>query len=81
MCVCVCVCVLLNFSEFDKMIKISGKVDKSKTDNRFSWNILFFIHGRTFLDGTFFEFFDILAIEEIDEIMVNVKRYKERERV
>ena len=35
---------------YTNMIKISGKVDKSNTYNRFSSNILFFIHGRTFSD-------------------------------
>ena len=32
------------------MIKISGKVDKSKNYNRFSSDISFFIQGRTFSD-------------------------------
>ena len=38
---------MVDFGESDKMIKISGKVDKSKTYNEFSSNILFFIHGRS----------------------------------
>ena len=33
---------MIDFGESDKMIKISGKVDKSDTYNGFS-NILFFI--------------------------------------
>ena len=36
---------MVDFDESDKMIKISGKVDKSNTYNRFSSNIFFFIHG------------------------------------
>ena len=30
---------MVGFGEFDKMIKISGKVDKSNTYNSFSGNI------------------------------------------
>ena len=40
---------MVDFDESDKIIKISGKVDKSNTYNGFSNNILFFIHGRTLL--------------------------------
>ena len=41
---------MVDFAESDKMIKISGKVDKSNTYNRFSGYISFFIHGRTSSD-------------------------------
>ena len=37
---------------FDKMIKISGKMDKSDTDKEFSSDILFFI--QEFLQTNFF---------------------------
>ena len=37
---------MVDFGESDKMIKISGQVDKSNTYNGFSDNISFFIHGR-----------------------------------
>ena len=44
MCVCVCVCgERVDSGESDKMIKISGEVDKSDTYNGFS-DISFFIH-------------------------------------
>ena len=46
------------------IIKISGKVDES---NAFTSNISFFILGRTSPDKIFMEFFNILAIEEIDK--------------
>ena len=35
---------MVDFGESDKVIKVSGKVDKSKTSNGFSGNISFFIH-------------------------------------
>ena len=38
---------MIDFGKSDKMIKISGKVDKPNTYNRFSNDILFFIQGRT----------------------------------
>ena len=38
---------MVDFSESDKMIKISVKVDKSNTYNWFSSNISFFIQGET----------------------------------
>ena len=41
---------MVDFGESDKIIKISGKVDKSNTYNRFSSNISFFIQGRTSSD-------------------------------
>ena len=34
---------MVDLGESDKMIKISGKVDKSNTYNEFNHNILFFI--------------------------------------
>ena len=34
---------MVDFGEFDKMIKTSGKMDKSDTYNGFSSNISFFI--------------------------------------
>ena len=37
---------MVDFGESDKMIEISGKLDKSNT-NKFRSNISFFIHGRT----------------------------------
>ena len=59
MCVCVCVCVCV--------IKISGNIYKV-----FNGNILFFIDRRTSSNKIFFVFFYILAIEEIDKIMVKM---------
>ena len=41
---------MVDFVESDKEVKISGKVDKSSTYNRFSGNISFFIHRRTSSD-------------------------------
>ena len=38
---------MVDFGESDKMIKISGKVDKSNTFNGFSGNISFFINRKT----------------------------------
>ena len=38
---------MVDLSESDYMIKISGKMDKSDTYNSFSGNISFFIHRRT----------------------------------
>ena len=38
---------MLNFGESDKLIKISGKEDKSNTYKEVSDNILFFIHRKT----------------------------------
>ena len=52
LCVCVCVCVyiyiyiyceMVDFGESKKKIKISEKMNKSETYNRFSSNISFFI--------------------------------------
>ena len=40
----------VDFGESDKIVKISGKVDKSNTYNVFSSNISFFIQGRTSSD-------------------------------
>ena len=40
----------VDFSRYDNMIKISGKVDKSNTYNGFSCIISFFIQGRTSSD-------------------------------
>ena len=46
---------MVHFVESDTAIKISGKVDKSNTFNRFSRNILFFIYWRKkFLQKRFF---------------------------
>ena len=52
-CVCVCVCEyiyicgeLVDFGQSEKMIKISGHVDKSNTYNGFSSKIYFLIQGR-----------------------------------
>ena len=45
-CVCVCVCVcgeMVDFGKSDKMIKISGKVNKPHTNNGFSIGISLFI--------------------------------------
>ena len=36
---------MIDFGKSDEMIKINGKVDKSKTYNRFNRNISFFIPG------------------------------------
>ena len=72
---------MVDFSESYKMIKISGKVDKSNTYNGFNNSISFFINRRTSSEKTFFEFFYILAIEKIDKLIENVNRYKEREKV
>ena len=38
---------MVDFGKSDKMIKISGKVDKPNTYNGFSRDISFFILGRT----------------------------------
>ena len=38
---------MVAFGESNKTIKISGKMDKSKTYNKFSSDISFFIQGRT----------------------------------
>ena len=38
---------MIYFGKSDKMIKISGKVDKPNTYNGFSSNISLFIKGRT----------------------------------
>ena len=44
MCVCVCVCgETLDYGEYDKIMKISGKVDKSDTHKGSHSNISFFI--------------------------------------
>ena len=51
------------------------------TYNWFSGNISFFIHKKASPELAFFAFFYFLAIEEIDKLMVNVKRFKGRERV
>ena len=56
-------------------------MDKSNTYIMFTGNISFFIYKRTLSDETFFEFFYILAVEEIDKLMENVKRYNRRKRV
>ena len=53
------------------MIKIDVKGDKPNTYNGFRNNISFFIQERTSSDKNF-EFFYILAIEEIDEIIVKM---------
>ena len=45
----VCIWKIKDLCESDKMIKISGKVDKSDSYNEFSDNISFFIH-KTFSD-------------------------------
>ena len=37
---------MVDFSISDKMTKISGKVDKPNSYNRFSSDILFFTQGR-----------------------------------
>ena len=61
--VCVCVCVyiyiythihgeMVDFGETDKMIKISGKMDKSDSYKEFSIDISFFI--QEFLQTKFF---------------------------
>ena len=41
---------MVDFEKSDKMIKISGNVDKPNTYNVFSGNISFFILGRTSSD-------------------------------
>ena len=41
---------MVDIGESYKMIRISGKVNKSNTYNRFCSNISFFIHGRTSSD-------------------------------
>ena len=51
--VCVCVCAreeMVDFGEPEKMIKMSGKVNKRYTYNGFSGNISFIIHRRTSSD-------------------------------
>ena len=44
---------MLDFGKFEKMIKISGKVDKRKTYNLFSCGFSLFIPGRTSSDYNF----------------------------
>ena len=41
---------MVDFGEPDKMIKISGSVDKSNCYNGFSSNISLFIQGTTYSD-------------------------------
>ena len=41
---------MVDLGKSENMIKISGKVDKSKTYSGFNGNISFFIHGRTSSD-------------------------------
>ena len=69
---------MLDFGESGKMIKISGKENKSKIYNGFNGNISFFINKKTSSDETFFMFFYILGI---DETRGNLKRYKGGKRV
>ena len=58
---------MVDSDEFDKMIRISGKIDKWDTYNGFSSNISFFI--QEFLRTKHFLLvFYIQAIEEIDKI-------------
>ena len=66
---------MVDFGESDKVIKIKGKVVKSNTYSGFSRNISFFIN-RTLSEKIYFVFMYILAIEEKDKRMGNVKRYK-----
>ena len=40
---------MVDFGKSDKMIKISGKVDKWNTYNGFSWNVSFFIQSEKVL--------------------------------
>ena len=61
---------MVHFGESDKMIKISGKVDKWNTYNEFGSNISFF--KEELLQTNFFEFYYISAIEERDKIMVKM---------
>ena len=63
---------MVDFSKSDKMIKISRKVDKPSIYNGFSSNITFFIQRRTFSTKKCYEFFYILAIEEMNEITVKI---------
>ena len=53
------------------MIKINGKVDKLKTYNGFSSNFVLYSR-KNFFRLKFFEFFYILAIEEINKMMVKM---------
>ena len=41
---------MVDFGKSDKMIKISGKLDKPNTYNGFSCDISFFNQGRTYSD-------------------------------
>ena len=52
---------MVDFGESDKMIKISGKVDKSNTYNGFNGNISFFVNRRTLSD--FIESSEVLLIK------------------
>ena len=47
---------MVDFGKSDKMIRISGKVDKSNPYNWFSSYISFFIQGKTSSDKTFLSF-------------------------
>ena len=41
---------MVDFGEFNEMIKISGKIDKSDTYNRFRRNISFFIQDLVWIN-------------------------------
>ena len=67
---------MVDFGESDKMIKISGKVDSSNTIN-----LLVIFHSlftELFQAEHFFEFFNIVAIEDIDEIKKKIKEGKRK---
>ena len=72
---------MVDFGKFDKIIKISGKVDKSNSYNGFSCNISS-LFKEELLQTKFFNIFYILAIGEKDfKNGEKVKRNKGRERV
>ena len=62
---------MIDFGKSDKMMKISGKVDKSNAYNGFSSNTSFFIQS-LFFKLKFLEFFNILVIGEVDKITVKI---------
>ena len=66
---------MVHFSESDKMIKISGKEEKSKTYSGFSDNISSLLTEELHQTKICFVFFYILANEEKYELMENVKKY------
>ena len=60
---------MVDFGKSDKMIKISGKADKSNSCDGYNCDISFFINNLLLTGIFFFAFFYILAIEEIVKLI------------